>query len=329
MPKKKLLFTLVILISLSGTSYAKNNDNDVNALLKSGNAHYQKKEFSLAIVDLRKALKLDPKNKTIILALRNATKEYGLKLITGNNKKEGKDLIIESGKLGFMLTSYEDKVAMVSSFKAVEAFEKKDFSKVIELLETSKLTKPLDDNMTRLLISSYVGSSLKLAESSKFSEAEKNIIKSKQLLDNSKFNDAPDKELRIGIAKIYTSISLSLGEEYMSNKKYAEAEKEFRKALANEPNNISANSYLGYSTFQLNKLDESINFFEKAVSLGSDYPYDYYNLACIYSLKNKPEQAIKYLKKALVLGAEIKEKVLEDKDFDNIKDLKEFKDLLI
>jgi len=54
----------------------------------------------------------------------------------------------------------------------------------------------------------------------------------------------------------------------------------------------------------------------------------YYNLCCIYSLKGEKAMAVKYLKKSIEAGYADYRHILEDSDLDNIRNEKEFKELL-
>jgi len=65
--------------------------------------------------------------------------------------------------------------------------------------------------------------------------------------------------------------------------------------------------------------DEVLNTTDNALVLG-----DYYNLACLYSLMNKPEEANIYLKKAID-GGYAKKYAIADEDLDNIRNTDDYK----
>jgi len=65
--------------------------------------------------------------------------------------------------------------------------------------------------------------------------------------------------------------------------------------------------------------DEVLNTTDNALVLG-----DYYNLACLYSLMNKPDEANIYLKKAIDGGYE-KKYAIADEDLDNIRNTDDYK----
>jgi tetratricopeptide (TPR) repeat protein len=56
-------------------------------------------------------------------------------------------------------------------------------------------------------------------------------------------------------------------------------------------------------------------------------PTYWYNLACVYSLKNNKEKALEYLKKAIELNPKLKEEAKKDQNFKNLWDDEDFKKL--
>jgi tetratricopeptide (TPR) repeat protein len=59
--------------------------------------------------------------------------------------------------------------------------------------------------------------------------------------------------------------------------------------------------------------------FKKAIQLKDDYIYAHYNLACVYSLQSRHEEALSYLEKALVRGYLKFDKIPTDPDFQGMK----------
>ena len=57
-------------------------------------------------------------------------------------------------------------------------------------------------------------------------------------------------------------------------------------------------------------------------------PSPYYNLGCISSMRGNVEEALEYVKKCLEIYPAYREQMLDDKDFNNIKDLEKFKKLI-
>jgi tetratricopeptide (TPR) repeat protein len=85
----------------------------------------------------------------------------------------------------------------------------------------------------------------------------------------------------------------------------------------------------GYALFYLGKRNEGIQLVKKYVKLKPKAANAYYNLACFYSILGKKDLSLKNLKISITMDSKLKENAKKDKDFDNVKNLKEFKSLVI
>jgi tetratricopeptide (TPR) repeat protein len=74
--------------------------------------------------------------------------------------------------------------------------------------------------------------------------------------------------------------------------------------------------------------DNSLKYFLKAVQGNPNDDNSYYNLACIYSIQYKSNEAITNLRKAILLNSSLKINAKEDPDFNNIKETDDFKNLI-
>ena len=77
---------------------------------------------------------------------------------------------------------------------------------------------------------------------------------------------------------------------------------------------IFSQLYIGHADLAMQKLQEQVL---KTVS-SDDVLNHYYNIACMFSIMNKPDEANTYLKKAIEAGYS-KDFVANDEDFDNIR----------
>lgn len=94
-----------------------------------------------------------------------------------------------------------------------------------------------------------------------------------------------------------------LGGLYFDNKKYEEAAKTLKEAVANFPDNFPINLILGLSLSQMNNFSEARPYLEKAVSLN---PKDLTALSAYgYTLNQlkEPDEAIHYIKEALKIDS--------------------------
>jgi tetratricopeptide (TPR) repeat protein len=88
-------------------------------------------------------------------------------------------------------------------------------------------------------------------------------------------------------------------------------------------------SYI-FSLFYIGKGDEATGILQREVVNTTDEPVllsDYYNLACLYSLMNKPEEANNYLKMAIDKGY-AKKYAVADEDLDNIRNTADYKTIM-
>lgn len=108
----------------------------------------------------------------------------------------------------------------------------------------------------------------------------------------------------------------------------------YEKATQIDENDARTYNNWGYALLEWAKLRKSIEDdqsiilekFVKAYSLNE--AVSSYNLACLYSLLNKKDEAFEWLEKALQITPEAKENVQNDPDLDNLRQDPRFKELL-
>lgn len=114
------------------------------------------------------------------------------------------------------------------------------------------------------------------------------------------FNEKDNRE-KIELAKKFKLKQyVAEGKRLSEEKKWDEAEKEFRKALEIAPDSAELWSYLGYIMEQKNDLDEARIAFEKALSINPLFDTAIYNLAIVELKKSeidKVEERLKLLEK--------------------------------
>ncbi len=84
----------------------------------------------------------------------------------------------------------------------------------------------------------------------------------------------------------------TLGVAHMNQGKSAEAQKNFERALAADPNFAQARMNLGISLLAQQKLDQALPMLEEAANKLPDDPYAWYNLGLAYKDLGQPEKAI-------------------------------------
>ena len=110
--------------------------------------------------------------------------------------------------------------------------------------------------------------------------------------------------------------------------KYDLAIKSYQKAIAINPDHASAHNNLGLVYVKQGKLDEAIAECKKALEINPNYLQAHYNIACAYSLKKEKTLAIESLQKATTLDSRVIEASKTNSDFDNIRESREFQQLI-
>lgn len=78
----------------------------------------------------------------------------------------------------------------------------------------------------------------------------------------------------------------------------------------------------------LKQYADALDDFNRSLELKPDDPDTFYELACLFSLWGKTNDALAYLEKAIRKDKKYREKAKRDKDFDNIRDAPRFKKLI-
>jgi tetratricopeptide (TPR) repeat protein len=84
---------------------------------------------------------------------------------------------------------------------------------------------------------------------------------------------------------------------------------------------------IGYLFLNVRNFEKAEYYLNKASKRDPANIEIIYNMACLESLKNNKEKALELLTKVIKFDANYLERALQDKKFDNLKDLKKFKEL--
>ena len=85
---------------------------------------------------------------------------------------------------------------------------------------------------------------------------------------------------------------------------------------------------LGGAYFVKGETDVALLMFQRAVEVDPNFATSYYNLSCILATKKEKDKALEYLKKAISLDPIYKEKARKDKDFDSLRNEREFQQVI-
>lgn len=102
----------------------------------------------------------------------------------------------------------------------------------------------------------------------------------------------------------------------------------YQKALSLDSTNSKSLKGIAAIYAEKNEYVSAISTFKKVLELQPRDPGIYYNIACMYSLQGNRENAIFWLQRAISNGFSNWELMNNDKDLKNIKEMKEFRQLL-
>jgi len=109
-------------------------------------------------------------------------------------------------------------------------------------------------------------------------------------------------------------------------KKYKELAEKSPKAYL--PKVADTQSNIAILFMDMGRFEEAENCLNEVLKIDPNYRSAWYNKACIESLRNNQEKSIKLLKKAIDLDKKYRDMAKTDVDLNNIKDSKEFKELI-
>ena len=91
-----------------------------------------------------------------------------------------------------------------------------------------------------------------------------------------------------------------------------------------DADNISTWLALGWCYKRTGRLDLAIESLEKALASEDQAAIIHYNLACYWALANNPHLAVGYLQRALAIDPDYRPMIVDEPDFDPIRDDPEF-----
>jgi tetratricopeptide (TPR) repeat protein len=154
-------------------------------------------------------------------------------------------------------------------------------------------------------------------------------------------------EQAIRLKPDYAEAINNLGTVYYARKSFGRATRYYQRALKYAPKSASIYSNLGTAYFARKKYKEAMETYQTALKLDPNVFENHgsygvlleersveerakfhFHLAKLYAQAGRNELALQYLRKALEEGFKDKKKMEEDADFQAMRDLPEFKELL-
>lgn len=109
------------------------------------------------------------------------------------------------------------------------------------------------------------------------------------------------------------------GQALLQQEKFDEAAEMFRLIVSANPDNAQAWHYLGYSLHAGGHIDEALPIHLMAAEFPANRGVAAYNVACVYAIKGKKDQAFAWLEKAKVGGFDDADQLANDEDMTNLK----------
>lgn len=118
------------------------------------------------------------------------------------------------------------------------------------------------------------------------------------------------------------------GDIYLRQGKKELAEADFLKVIEIE-NTLEKYSCIHYAYQGLGQYDKAIEMMDSIIAREEDRAGSYYDAACLYSRMDNKQKALEYLEKSLELGYRRFAHIERDQDMDPIRDMEEFKALIL
>ena len=109
---------------------------------------------------------------------------------------------------------------------------------------------------------------------------------------------------------------------------YDEAKVDLQQAYTLDSSGYAPAHNLGLLYHTLLKYDQAIFYLKKAILNDPTKNKAYYEMAASYALSGQPEQAILYIRQAIQRGYKNYKAMLDDLDFEALRNLKGFQDIL-
>jgi hypothetical protein len=124
---------------------------------------------------------------------------------------------------------------------------------------------------------------------------------------------------KVVVKEYHASAKLDEASQLMRQGKAEAARAIFLEVIEKKDKSEIAYNGLGVTFYMRERYDEAMKAYKKAVEINPMYPDPYYNLACLYALKNNANQAFRYLNMAFLNGYIDAQTLDQDHDLDNIR----------
>lgn len=121
---------------------------------------------------------------------------------------------------------------------------------------------------------------------------------------------------------------IAKGQVLYAMEKYEEAFKAFDKATSLDATRSDVWGMKASSLARIGRFDEAVAAINKGIEMDPENPVNFYNRACLYSLKGDKANALTDLGKAISMNPTFKQHARNDADFKNLSNDEDFKKLI-
>lgn len=121
---------------------------------------------------------------------------------------------------------------------------------------------------------------------------------------------------------------IAKGQVLYAMEKYDEAFKAFDKATSLDPSRSDVWGMKASALAKAGRFEEAVSAINKGIDMDLQNPVNFYNRACLYSLKGDKVNAITDLEKAISMNPAFKQHARNDTDFKNLSNEEGFKKLI-
>ncbi len=115
------------------------------------------------------------------------------------------------------------------------------------------------------------------------------------------------------------------GEALRQREEYDSALTSYRRAIAEEPSDLSVLLGMAWCLKRVDRLPEAINAMEQAYSSAPDEAIVLYNLACYHCLAGHKSEALSWLGRSLRMDSSLRSLIPEESDFDALRNDPDFR----
>lgn len=119
-----------------------------------------------------------------------------------------------------------------------------------------------------------------------------------------------------------------LGLQYHSHQEYAKAAEWLNLAKIGFEDNLDFNFITGTSYYAIKNYENAKKYFLEVLKINPDHGDTIYNMACLNAIANDPDEAVKWLGKAISLDRKYKKLAMNDSDFNNIRKAESYQKLM-